>query len=126
MKTNTDNALREKHLEMAEAILKETNREKRWRLAADFAREVNPDVKKEQDYQIKACSDVRRKKLYKKTKTKVMGLRFAVSIPPMTFNALSQVDPSLRNIDKSEWSTKNGSNEIVRALERTFPEYKVS
>ena len=111
---------------MAQAVLDAKTREEKWRLAADFAREVNPDVKKEQDYQIKACADVRRLGLYKKEKTKKMGLKFAVSIPPVTFNVLSIVDPDLRNIDKNEWNTKDGSNEIARKLAETFPEYKVS
>lgn len=116
----------ELHLQLAQAVLEAKTQEEKWRLAADFAREVNPDVKKEQDYQIKACADVRRLGLYKKDKTKTMGLKFSVSIPPMTFNVLSIVDPSLRNIDKTEWSTKDGSNEIARKLADTFPEYKVS
>lgn len=126
MKQTDQDKLELKHLELAQAVLDAKTREEKWRLAADFAREVNPEVKKEQDYQIKACSDVRRLGLYKKEKTKKMGLKFAVSIPPITFNVLSIVDPELRNIDKANWSTRNGSNEIARALARTFPEYKVS
>lgn len=116
----------DKELELSQAILDETDVEKKWRLAADYARLVNPEVKKEQDYQIKACADVRRLGLYKKGKTKEMGLKLAVSIPPMTFNVLSLVDPGLRNIDKGDWSTRDGSNEIAQKLARVFPEYKVS
>lgn len=103
-----------------------TSREEKWREAADLARELNPDIKKEQDIQIKACLDLRRTGMFSKKKSKVSGLRMTVSIPPMTFSVLSIVDPSLRNIDKGDWSTKNGSNEIALALEKTFPEYKVS
>lgn len=109
-----------------QAIWDEPDNTKRWRMAADLAREMNPEVKKEQDKQIKAMAEVRRLGLYRKTKTKKMGLKFAVSIPSMTFTVLSTVDPSLRNIDKSEWTTRDGSNQIARDLARVFPEYRAS
>lgn len=109
---------------LVDELAKETDRERAWRLTADLARVINPYIAAEQDYQAKACAEVRKAKLYKKSKKS--GLRLSVSIPPMTFNALSVADPELRNIDKSEWLKQDGSNDIVQALERTFPEYRVA
>lgn len=113
-------------IKLADEAVASEDRMTRWRKAADLARELNPDVKKEQDYQIKACAEVRRLGLYKKDKTEIAGLKLAVSIPPMTFNVLSYIDPYLRSIDKEDWQTKEGSNEIAKQLSETFPEYRVS
>ena len=108
-----------------DAILNEPDNTKRWRMVADLAREMNPKVKKEQDYQIKAMADVRKNKLYRRTRRKGQ-LKLAVSIPPLTFQAMVGVDPTLMHLDKEDFLTPDATNHQARELARVFPEYRAS
>ena len=59
-------------------------------------------------------------------------MRFGVAMPPLTWNALVEGDrlaygrSDLVNTDKEDYATKDGSNSIVKDLEKAFPQFKVS
>ena len=108
------------------------DRARRWKAVYDLLRFTNKKARKEQDEVAADCALMRSKGIFKKTKSKKMGLRFGVSIPPMTWNALVEADrlaygrSDLFNTDKEDYKTKDGSNVIVKDLEKAFPQYRVS
>ena len=115
------------------AIFKEKDDVKRWRLIHDLLRETNPKAKREQDRQAKALKKVREEGLYNNKEVRgAAGLRFSVSIPNTTYQALVEMDiatrgkSSLRNPEKQKYETRNATNKIAQKLSRAFPEYRVS
>lgn len=114
-----------KQLEQLGAVLAEPDATKRWRLIADFAREANPHVKKEQDIQSKACKEIREAKLYRSSRKKGQ-IRFTVSIPPLTYEAMVAVDPELIHLNKEDYYSPSATNKQAKDLARVFPEYRVS
>lgn len=115
------------YLERSQAILDETDPTVRWRMVHDLLREVNNKAKREQDKQAKAMAKVREEKIYNnKLAPGGAGLKFAVSIPNITWQALVAVDGRLKNPEKNKGLTKNATNELARELARVFPEYKAS
>lgn len=114
-----------KQLEQLGAILAEPKASKRWRMIADFARDNNPHVKKEQDIQAKACKEIREAKLYR-SKRKQGQIKFTVSIPPLTYQAMETVDPELRHLNKEDFYSPDATNKQAQELARVFPEYRVS
>jgi hypothetical protein len=117
---------------LAEAILKEKDDIKRWRMIHDLLRIQNKKARKEQDKQAKAMADVRRLKIYNTRKARKGQLRFGVSIPNITWQALVESDilvkgsSVLKDPKKDEHLTKNATNRIVQDLATAFPEYKAS
>ena len=101
--------------DLADFVMREDDRVTRWKKIHELLRKNNKKARKEQDKVAKECAEVRSEKIYRKTKTKTMGLRFGVAMPPMTWNALVEAATEL-----------TGSNKIVKDLERAFPQYKVS
>ena len=104
-----------------------------WRAVHDLLRHLNKKARKEQDEVSKDCKAFRDAKVVKKEKSKIMGLRWGVSLPPMTYNALIEADlvafgkSDLQNYDKEgDDAGITGSNGIVKDLEKAFPMYKVS
>lgn len=126
--TEKANKLANRVIEAAES----GDRAAHWKAVHDLLRHQNKKARKEQDKVAKECASVRADKIYSKTKSKELGLRFGVSMPPMTWNALVEADrvafgrSDLHNTDKEEYQTKNATNSIVKDLERVFPQYKVS
>lgn len=115
------------------AAAKAGNRVEHWKAVSQLLRHQNKKARKEQDRVAKECAGARADKTYKKTKSKVMGLRFGVAMPPMTWNALVEADrlaygrSDLYNTDKEDYVEGiKGSNSIVKDLELAFPEFKVS
>lgn len=129
-KTYTDKAY-----ELADEVIKAAesgDRVRHWKAVYALLRHQNKKARAEQDKIAEECASVRKDKIFKKTKSKTMGLRFGVSMPPMTWNALVEADriafgrSDLFNTDKEEYQTKDGSNVIVKDLERAFPQFRVS
>ena len=114
-----------KQLEQLGAVLAEPDATKRWRMIADFSREHNPHVKKEQDIQAKACKEIREAKLYR-TRRKKGQLKFSVSIPPLTYEAMVAVDPELIHLNKEDYYSPEATNKQAKDLARVFPESRVS
>lgn len=129
MKTKT---FTEEQLELSQAILDEKDHKKRWRMVHDLTRETNPKAKREQDKQAKALAKVRKEKLYNTGKTGAAGMKFSVSMPNITYQALVASDDAatgtsmLRAPEKQKYITKDATNQIARDLAEVFPEYKVS
>ena len=119
--------------DLAQAIIDcKDDRVKRWKLVNELLRKQNKKARKEQDEVIKDAKYFRDNKLIRKDKTKVMGLRWGVAIPPTTWTALVQADilvmgkSELQHPDKEATLDLKGSNKIVKDLEKAFPQYKVS
>lgn len=128
MKTKYDT----KTNDLADKIINEKDRVKRWKLVNELLRKQNKKARKEQDQVIKDAKYFRDEKLIKKTKSDVMGLRWGVALPPTTYTALVQADllvtghSDLQHPDKEETLDLKGTNKIVRDLEKAFPQYKVA
>ena len=129
MKTKYD----EKSNSIAQAIIDcKDDRVKRWKLVHDLLRAQNKKACREQDKTAKEAASVRSDKMFSKHKSKTMGMRFGVALPPTTYNALVQADvlvygkSDLKNPDKEDSLDLKSTNKIVKDLERAFPQYKVS
>jgi hypothetical protein len=116
----------------ADRLMREDDRVVRWKLVHELLRKNNRKARKEQDKTAKECAEVRDEKLFSKKKSKTMGLRYAVAIPPITWTALVEADrlvtghSDLANPDKEEGNDLRHTNQIAKDLERAFPQYKVS
>lgn len=114
------------------AAAKEGNRVRHWKAVYKLLRHQNKKARKEQDEIAADCASVRADKIFKKTKSKTMGLRFGVAMPPLTWNALVEADrlaygrSDLANPDKEDYSQKDATNSIVKDLEKAFPQFRVS
>lgn len=126
--TKKEKVLVDKVVEAAES----GDRAAHWKAVYDLLRATNKKARKEQDEVAKDCESVRKDKMFKKTKSKTMGLRFGVSMPPTTYNALVEADTlayghsDLRETDKESFQKKDATNAVVKDLEKAFPQYKVS
>lgn len=119
--------------ELAQQIIDcKDDRVKRWKLVHDLLRKQNKKARQEQDKTAKDAKYFRDNKLVRKDKTKTMGLRWGVALPPTTYTALVQADvlvfgkSDLQHPDKEATLDLRGSNKIVKDLEKAFPQYKVS
>lgn len=117
---------------LAQAILEQQDDVKRWRMVHDLLRIQNKKARKEQNQQSKAMADVRKHKLYNTRKARKGQLRFGVSIPNITWQALVETDilvkgtSVLKDPKKDEYKDKKATNKIVQDLAKAFPEYKAS
>lgn len=108
------------------------DRVKHWKAVYDLLRYTNKKARKEQDKAAKECQEVRQTGVVKKTKTAILGLRWGVAMPPMTWNALVEADrlaygrSDLKEYNKEADKDITGSNQIVRDLEKAFPQFKVN
>jgi hypothetical protein len=116
----------------ADHLMREQDRVLRWKKIHKLLRQQNKKARKEQDKIAKECAEVREEKIFKREKSEILGLRFGVSLPPMTYHALVQSDElidghsDLHHPDKEGYETKNATNQIVKDLEKAFPQYKVT
>lgn len=116
----------------ADHVMREQDRVIRWKKIHDLLRKNNKKARKEQDQTAKEAAEIRKEGVFNKHKSKVMGLRFGVALPPMVYNAIVQTDilvdgkSELQHPDKEAYNDIKGSNKIVKDLERAFPQYKVS
>lgn len=116
----------------ADKAMRELDRVIRWKKVHDLLRKNNKKARKEQDITAKDAKYFRENKLIKKHTTKTMGLRWGVAMPPMTWNALIQADiiatgkSDLKAPDKEDTLDLKGTNQIVKDLEKAFPQYRVS
>lgn len=116
----------------ADHVMREMDRVLRWKKIHDLLRKNNKKARKEQDKTAKEAAEWRSEGVIKAEKSEVMGLRFGVSLPPMTYAAIVQADrvieghSELANPDKEGHQDIKGSNQIVRDLEKAFPQYKVA
>lgn len=121
-----------KNYKIAEEIVQEKDYKKRWRMVHDLLGKTNPKALKEQKAQKKALEKTRENKVYNTGETGDMGLKFGVSIPRMTWQAMVGVDEMLdgesRLFDtkKGEGKNKSSTNSLVQDLKEVFPEYRVS
>jgi len=117
---------------IADKAMREEDRVVRWKKVHTLLRKHNKQARKEQDVTAKDAKYFRDNKLVKKDKTKIMGLRWGVAMPPMTWNALIEADilitghSDLQHPDKEGYETRDGSNQIVKDLEKAFPQYRVA
>lgn len=122
----------EEQLELSQAILDETDHKKRWRMVHDLLRQTNKIARREQDKQAKAMKKVREAKVYNTAGGGAAGMRFGVSVPNVTYQAIVESDmmvegtSRLRAPEKQKYITKDATNQIVKDLEEVFPEYKAS
>ncbi len=122
--------------ELADNVIKtaqEGDRAAHWKAVYELLIFQNKAAKKEAEQTAKEAEEVRKAKVVKKTKSKTMGLRWGVAMPPMTWDALVEADrlaygrSDLKEYDKeSDVAGIQGSNQIVRDLEKAFPQFKVS
>lgn len=116
----------------ADHAMREEDRVLRWKKVHSLLRKHNKKARKEQDAIAKDCAYFRSHKLVKKDKSEHLGLRWGVSLPPITYNAIVQSErlifghSDLANSDKEAYTDLKGSNAIVRDLEKAFPQYKVT
>lgn len=131
-KLTKDSKFDSKSQTKADHAMREEDRVLRWKKVHDLLRTHNKKARKEQDAIAKDCAYFRKEGLIKKDNTEIMGLRWGVSLPPMTYHALVQADrlidgkSDLASPDKEATLDLKGSNKIVRDLEKAFPQYKVS
>lgn len=117
---------------LADHAMREQDRVIRWKKVHDLLRKNNKKARKEQDQIAKECAEFRKEGLVRKDKTELMGLRWGVSIPPMTWAMLIEADrliygkSELQHPDKESYNDIKGSNKLVKDLEKAFPQYKVS
>lgn len=119
--------------DLAQAIIDcKDDRVKRWKLVHDLLRKQNKKARKEQDKTAADAKYFRDNKLIKKDKSKIMGLRWGVALPPTTYTAIVQADvlifgkSDLQHPDKEADLDLKSTNKIVKDLEKAFPQYKVS
>lgn len=116
----------------ADHALREMDRVLRWKKIHQLLRKNNKKARKEQDEIAADCKFFREQKLVKAEKSETMGLRWGVSLPPITYNALIQADliavghSDLQHPDKEAELDLKGTNQIVKDLEKAFPQYKVA
>lgn len=116
----------------ADKALREMDRVLRWRKVHDLIRKHNKKARKEQDETAKDCAYFRKEKLIRQDKTELMGLRWGVAIPTITWHALVQGDnyaeghSDLSSPDKEGGLDLKATNSIVKDLEKAFPQYRVS
>lgn len=116
----------------ADHAMREMDRVIRWKKVHSLLRKHNKKARKEQDAIAKDCASVRAEKMFKKTPTSKLGLRFGVAMPPMTWNAIIQADRliygkcDLSETDKESFLNRKATNQVVRDLEKAFPQYKVT
>lgn len=122
------NSLADKVIEAAES----GDRVAHWKAVYNLIRHQNKKARKEQDKVAKEVAEVRAEKIFTK-RSKVMGLKFGVSMPEMTWDALVKADTiafgrsDLRETNKEDHiDGVKGSNQIVRDLAKAFPQYRVS
>lgn len=121
---------RKVHLD-ADHAMRELDRVKRWKKVHDLLRKNNKKARKEQDVTAKDAKYYRDNRLVRKDKTKIMGLRWGVSLPPTTYEAIVQADvivngkSEIEHPDKEENMDLKSTNQIVRDLEKAFPQYRV-
>lgn len=122
--------------ELANAVIKHAmahDRVKHWKAVYDLLMYQNEKARKEAEKVAEDAKIVRKSGVVKKTKSKTMGLRWGVAMPPMTWNALVEADrlaygrSDLKEYDKEgDDAGIKGSNQIVKDLELAFPQFKVS
>lgn len=116
----------------ADHAMREMDRVLRWKKIHALLRKQNKKARQEQDKIAKECREVREEGIFKKEKSKIMGLRFGVSLPPMVYNALVMADrvidghSDLANPEKEDYLTRDATNQIVKDLAKAFPQYKVT
>lgn len=116
----------------ADHVMREEDRVLRWKKIHKLLRTQNKKARQEQDKIAKECKSVREEGIFRRDKTEVLGLRFGVSLPPITYHALVQADriidghSELAEPSKEEHLTQDATNQIVKDLEKAFPQYKVS
>lgn len=116
----------------ADKTMREMDRVIRWKKVHSLLRKQNKKARKEQDTTAADCAYFREHGLVRTDKTEKLGLRWGVSLPPMTYHALVQADrlidghSDLANPDKEETMDLKGTNQIVKDLEKAFPQYKVA
>lgn len=116
----------------ADRAMREMDRVLRWKKIHALLRKNNKKARKEQDKTAKECAEFRSEGLVRTDKTELMGLRWGVSLPPMTYHAIVQSDrvidghSELANPNKEAYMDLKGSNQLVKDLEKAFPQYKVA
>jgi len=121
-----------KRHETADKLMREEDRVTRWKKIHSLLRKQNKKARKEQDDTAADCASVRAEKMFKKTPSSKMGLRFGVAMPQMTWNAIIASDRliygscDLAETNKEEYLDKNATNQVVKDLEKAFPQYKVT
>lgn len=116
----------------ADHAMRELDRVKRWKKVHDLLRKNNKKARKEQDQIAKECAEFRDEGLVRKDKTETLGLRWGVSLPPITYRAIVAADrmvdgrSDLAEPDKEDAMELSATNKIVKDLEKAFPQYRVS
>lgn len=116
----------------ADHTMREQDRVKRWKKVHDLLRKHNKKARREQDTTAKDAKYFRDNKLIKKDKSEIMGLRWGVALPPITYKAIVQSDRlifgrcDLSETDKEAYTDPRATNQLVKDLEKAFPMYRVS
>lgn len=121
--------------ELADKVIqsaKSGDRVAHWQAVYALLIHTNKKAREEAEQTIKEAKAVRAAKVVKTVKSKHLGLRWGVAMPPMTWNALVEADrlaygrSDLKEYNKEADSSPKGSNQIVKDLELAFPQFKVS
>lgn len=115
----------------ADRAMRELDRVKRWKKIHALLRKTNKEARKEQQAVAKDAKYFRDEKLVKTDKSETMGLRWGVSLPPITYHALVTSDIVINGKSdlrggKEDTLDPKGSNQLVKDLEKAFPQYKVA
>lgn len=115
----------------ADEAMREMDRVLRWKKIHALLRKTNKKARKEQDVTAEDAKYFRENNLVKKDKSEAMGLRWGVALPPITYHAIVQADlvidgkSDLQHPDKEDQLDLKGTNQIVKDLEKAFPQYRV-
>ena len=116
----------------ADEAMREEDRVLRWKKVHALLRKQNKKARREQDETAKDAKYFRDNKLIKSEKSEIMGLKWGVALPPMTYNAIVQADiiidghSDLQHPDKEADLDLKSTNQIVKDLVKAFPQYKVA
>lgn len=116
----------------ADEAMRELDRVIRWKKIHALLRKTNKKARKEQDITAEDAKFFRDNGLVKKDKTEILGLRWGVALPPMVYHAIVKADviidgkSDLQHPDKEGGLDLKSSNQLVKDLEKAFPQYKVS
>ena len=117
----------------ADHVMRELDRVLRWKKIHSLLRKQNKKARKEQDTTAADCKFFRENGLVRSDKSEKMGLRWGVSLPPMTYNAIVAADRLISGHSDLANPDKEGSilgvtatNQLVKDLEKAFPQYKVA
>lgn len=95
---------------------------KLWQTMYQWLVDSNPDARKDIDGIIEECRQLRETRANKFARSKDIELRFGMRIPAIVLEAISLVDPRIREMETLDPSE---AKKIYRQLEQAFPQFRI-